>query len=100
MVSAADATREAAYRMQLAQEMSERLDVHSLAAVGTALANITRVLAQVAGALPDSVDPHHSASQEILDGLVAFRIAVLDASVAARSLGSAATSAVPHQRRG
>ncbi|MGH3803295.1 MAG: hypothetical protein ACRDTD_24825 [Pseudonocardiaceae bacterium] len=109
-VEAAEAIREATYRMQripLAREKSERLDVHSLTAVGTALEDITRGLAQFAGqvaeALPDSVDQHLAASQEIRDGLVAFRIAVLDASVAARSLGSSATSAskgaVPPQRR-
>lgn len=102
-VEAADAIREAIYRMQLAREVPERLDGHSLAAVGNALEDITRGLAQVAAALPDSVDQHLAASQEIRDGLVAFRIAVLDVSVAARSLGSSATSAsncaVPHQRR-
>ncbi|MGH3814131.1 MAG: hypothetical protein ACRDUV_17060 [Pseudonocardiaceae bacterium] len=109
-VEPAAAIREATFRMQrvqLAQETPERLDVHSLAAVGTALEDITRGLAQFAGqvaaALPDSVDQHLAASQEIRDGLVAFRIAVLDASVAARSLASSAASAsngaVPHQRR-
>lgn len=109
-VQAAEAIREATYRMQrmqLAQEVPEQLDVHSLTAVGVALEDITRGLAQLAGqvaaALPDSVDQHLTASQEIRDGLVAFRIAVLDASVAARSLESSATSvgdgAVPHQRR-
>ncbi len=109
-VGAAEAICEATYRMQrmqLAGDIPERFDVHSLAAVGTALEDITRGLAQFAGqvaaALPDSVDQHLAASQEIRDGLVAFRIAVLDASVAARSLGSSATSvsngAVPHQRR-
>lgn len=105
-VKAAEAIREATYRMQL-QEVPERLDVHSLTAVGAALEDITRGLAQLAGqvaaALPDSIDQHLTASQEIRDGLVAFRIAVLDASVAARSLESSATSvgdgAVPHQRR-
>ena len=104
---AAEAIREATYRMQLAQEVPERLDVHSLTAVGAALEDITRGLAQFAGqvaaVLPASVDQHLTASQEIRDGLVAFRIAVLDASVAARSLESSATSvgegAVPHQRR-
>jgi hypothetical protein len=106
-VAAAEAIREVTYRMQQARDVSEQLDVHNLAAVGAALEDITRGLAQVAGqvagALPDSVDQHLTASQEIRDGLVAFRIAVLDASVAARSLGSSATSvsnsAVPHQRR-
>lgn len=106
-VQAAEAIREATYRMQLAQEVPERLDVHSLTAVGAALEDITRGLAQFAGqvatVLPDSVDQHLTASQEIRDGLVAFRIAVLDASVAARSLESSATlvgeGAVPHQRR-
>lgn len=105
-VAATEAIREATYRIQLAWEIPERLDVRSLAAVGTALEDITRGLAQlagqVAGALPDSVDQHLTASQEIRDGLVAFRIAVLDASVAARSLGSSVTSvsnsAVPRQR--
>jgi hypothetical protein len=106
-IAAAEAIREAAYRMQLARDVSEQLDVHNLAAVGAALEDITRGLeqfaGQVAGALPDSVDQHLTASQEIRDGLVAFRISVLDASIAARSLGSSATSvsnnAVPHQRR-
>lgn len=106
-VAAAEAIREATYRMQLAWEVPDRLDVRSLAAVGIALEDITRELAQlagqVAGALPDSVDQHRTASQEIRDGLVAFRIAVLDASVAARSLGSSVTSisngVVPRQRR-
>lgn len=105
-VKAAEAIRETTYRMQL-QEVPERLDVHSLTAVGSALEDITRGLAQLAGqvaaALPDSIDQHLTASQEIRDGLVTFRIAVLDASVAARSLESSATSvgdgAVPHQRR-
>ena len=106
-VEAVEAIREATYRMQLAAGAPERLDVHSLATVGAALEDITRGLAQFAGqitgALPDSVDRHLTASQEIHDGLVAFRIAVLDASVAARSLSSSATTvsdgAVPHQRR-
>ncbi len=106
-VEAAEAIREATYRMQLAPGVPERLDVDSLATVGVALEDITRGLAQFAGhitaALPDSVDQHVTASQEIHDGLVAFRIAVLDASVAARSLSSSATtvsdSAVPRQRR-
>ncbi|MGQ0718399.1 MAG: hypothetical protein ACT4NP_14030 [Pseudonocardiales bacterium] len=106
-VEAAEAIREATFRMQLAGETPERLDVHNLATVGAALEDITRALAQFAGqvaaALPDSVDQNLVASQEIRDGLVAFRIAVLDASVAARSLGSSATSVgngtVPHQRR-
>jgi TRAP-type mannitol/chloroaromatic compound transport system substrate-binding protein len=105
--AAAEAIREATYRMQLAQDVPEQLDVHNLAAVGAALEDITRGLAQFAGqvaeALPDSVDQHLRAAQEIRDGLVAFRIAVLDANTAARSLGSSATSvsnsAVPHQRR-
>jgi hypothetical protein len=106
-IAAAEAIREAAYRMQLARDVSEQLDVHNLAAVWAALEDITRGLeqfaGQVAGALPDSVDQHLTASQEIRDGLVAFRISVLDASIAARSLGSSATSVsnnpVPHQRR-
>ena len=98
-VEATEAIRAAAYRMQV----PERLDVHSLVAVGAALEDITRELAKFAGALPGSVDQNLAASQEIRDGLVAFRIAVLDASVAARSLGWSATSvgndAVPRQRR-
>ncbi|MGH3475529.1 MAG: hypothetical protein ACRDRY_14565 [Pseudonocardiaceae bacterium] len=109
-VEAAEVIREATFRMQrmqLARESPERLDGHSLAAVGTALEDITRGLAQFAGqvaaALPESVDQHLAVSQEIRDGLVAFRIAVLDASVAARSLGSSAISVsngtVPQQRR-
>jgi hypothetical protein len=106
---AAEAIREATYRMQrmqLARQAPQRLDVHSLTAMGAALEDITRGLAQFAGqvaaALPDSVDQHLEASQEIRDGLVAFRIAVLDASVAAQSLGASATSVsdgmIPHQR--
>jgi hypothetical protein len=106
---AAEAIREAIYRMQrmqLGREAPQRLDVHSLTAMGAALEDITRGLAQFAGqvaaALPDSVDQHLTASQEIRDGLVAFRIAVLDASVAAQSLGASATSVsygvIPHQR--
>lgn len=109
-VAAAEAIHEATYRIQrvqLAREIPEQLDVHSLTAVGAALEDITRGLAQFAGqvaaALPDAVDEHLTASQEIRDGLVAFRIAVLDASVAARSLGSSVSSvsngAIPHQRR-
>ena len=105
-VQAAEAIREATYRMQLAREVPGRLDLHSLRAVGSALEDITRGLAQFAGqvaaALPDSADQHLEASQEIRDGLVAFRIAVLDASVAAQSLGASATSVsdgiIPHQR--
>lgn len=101
-VEATEAIRAATYRIQRMQ-----VDVHSLIAVGAALEGITRELAQfagqVAGALPDSVDQNLAASQEIRDGLVAFRIAVLDASVAARSLGWSATSVgddvVPRQRR-
>ncbi|MGH3974160.1 MAG: hypothetical protein ACRDS9_12675 [Pseudonocardiaceae bacterium] len=96
-VAAAEAIREASYRMQRmqsAREVPARLDTHSLAAVGAALEDITRELAQFAGqvdaALPDSVNQHLTASQEIRDGLIAFRIAVLDASVAARSIGSSA----------
>ncbi|MGH3755333.1 MAG: hypothetical protein ACRDRP_22080 [Pseudonocardiaceae bacterium] len=93
--------------MQLAPGAPELLDVRSLAAVGAALEDITRGLAQFAGqitrALPYSVDQHLTVSQGIQDGLVAFRIAVLDASVAARSLSSSATSvsddAIPRQRR-
>ena len=109
-VAAAEAIREATYRMQRmqqARDIPEQLDVHNLAAVGAALEDITRGLAQfagqVAGALPDSVDQHLTASQEIRDGLVAFRISVLDASIAARLLGSSAASVsnstVPRQRR-
>ena len=103
---AAEAIREATYRMQLARQAPQRFDVHSLTAMGAALEDITRGLAQFAGqvaaALPDSADQHLEASQEIRDGLVAFRIAVLDASVAAQSLGASATSVsdgiIPHQR--
>ena len=103
---AAEAIREATYRMQLARQAPQRLDVHSLTAMGAALEDITRGLAQFAGqvaaALPDSADQHLEAFQEIRDGLVAFRIAVLDASVAAQSLGASATSVsdgiIPHQR--
>ena len=104
---AAEAIREATYRIQLAANAQERLDAHSLTTIGVALEDITRGLAQFAGqitaALPDSVDYPSAAFQEIHDGLVAFRIAVLDASVAARSLGASATtvndSTVPCQRR-
>lgn len=110
-VHAAEAIREATYRMhrmQLAREDPERLDTLSLVAVGAAFEDLTRGLAQfagqVAGSLPDSVDRHPAVSREVRDGLVAFRIAVLDASVAARALGLSATSAepgtVPQQRRG
>ena len=111
-VHAAEAIREATYRMQrmqLARGHPERLDVPSLAAVGTAFEDLTRGLAQfagqVAGSLPDSIDQNLTASREIRDGLVAFRIAVLDASVAARALGTSASSTdvengkVPPQRR-
>lgn len=111
-VQAAEAIREAIYRMQrmqLARQCPERLDPPSLAAVGAAFEDLTRGLAQfagqVAGSLPESIDQHPTASREIRDGLIAFRIAVLDASVAARALGSSATSTVlehgkvPPQRR-
>ncbi|MGH3917421.1 MAG: hypothetical protein ACRDTC_29010 [Pseudonocardiaceae bacterium] len=111
-VQAAEAIREAIYRMQrmqLGRLCPERLDASSLAAVGAAFEDLTRGLAQfagqVAGSLPDSIDEQSVASREIRDGLVAFRIAVLDASIAARSLGSSATSTgmengkVPPQRR-
>lgn len=106
-VAAVEAIREATSRMQLAREVAQRLDTNSLAAIGAALMDITRELDQFAGkvdvALPDLVDQHLTASQEIRDGLIAFRIAVLDASVAARSIGSSAASvnnsAVPRQRR-
>ncbi|MGQ0776379.1 MAG: hypothetical protein ACT4NY_18455 [Pseudonocardiales bacterium] len=112
-VQAAEAIREATYRMQrmqLARQCPERLDTPSLAAVGAAFEDLTRGLAQfagqVAGSLPESIDEHPAASQEIRDGLVAFRIAVLDASVAARALGLSASStgiehrkAPPHRRR-
>jgi len=98
-VQAAEAIREATYRMhrmQLARGAPERLDTPSLTAVGTAFEDLTRGLAQfagqVAGSLPESIDEHPTASREIRDGLVAFRIAVLDACVAARGLGSSATS--------
>jgi hypothetical protein len=94
--------------MQLAREEPQRLDLRSLAAVGAAFEDITRGLAQlagqVAGSLPDTLEHQHTASQDIRNGLIAFRIAVLDASVAARSLGLSATSikhngSVPRQRR-
>jgi hypothetical protein len=109
-VQAAEAIREATYRMhrmQLARGNPERLDTPSLIAVGAAFEDLTRGLAQfagqVAGSLPDSIDQQPAVSQEIRDGLVAFRIAVLDASVAARALGVSAfspePSAVPQQRR-
>lgn len=111
-VQAAEAIREATYRMQrmqLARGNPEVLDTSGLVAVGTAFEELTRGLAQfagqVAGSLPESVDQHPKASREIRDGLIAFRIAVLDASVAARALGSSATSSgiengeVPPQRR-
>jgi hypothetical protein len=110
-VEAAEAIREATYRMQrmqLAREEPQRLDLRSLAAVGAAFEDITRGLAQlagqVAGSLPDTLEHQHTASQDIRNGLIAFRIAVLDASVAARSLGLSATSinhngSVPRQRR-
>ena len=110
-VQSAEAIREATYRMhrmQLARGEPERLDMPSLIAVGAAFEDLTRSLAQfagqLAGSLPDSIDQHPTASREIRDGLVAFRIAVLDASAAARALGASATSAepgtVPTQRRG
>ncbi|HEU0088641.1 MAG TPA: hypothetical protein VFQ77_13520 [Pseudonocardiaceae bacterium] len=111
-VQAAEAIREATYRMhrmQLARGVPERLDTPSLAAVGAAFEDLTRGLAQfagqVAGSLPETLDQHPTASREIRDGLVAFRIAVLDASAAARSLGSSApstepgTGRIPPQRR-
>src|SRR3712207_1904123 len=49
---AAEAIREATYRMQrmqLARQAPQRLDVHSLTAMGAALEDITRGLAQFAG---------------------------------------------------
>lgn len=111
-VQAAEAIQEATYRMQrmqLARLCPERLDTPSLAAVGAAFEDLTRGLAQfagqVAGSLPESIDRHPIASREIRDGLVAFRIAVLDASIAARALGSSATATgmeggkIPPQRR-
>ncbi|MGH4026043.1 MAG: hypothetical protein ACRDRV_15820 [Pseudonocardiaceae bacterium] len=111
-VHAAEAIREATYRMQrmqLARGCPEQLDTPSLVAVGAAFEDLTRGLAQfagqVAGSLPDTIDQHPTVSREIRDGLVAFRIAVLDASVAARALGSSANSTdvengkVPPQRR-
>lgn len=110
-VQAAEAIREATYRMQrmqLARGCPELLDTPSLAAVGAAFEDLTRGLAQfagqVAGSLPESIDQHPTASREIRDGLIAFRIAVLDASVAARALGSSlgltdtANGTVPPQR--
>lgn len=110
-VQAAEAIREATYRMhrmQLARGEPERLDTSSLAAVGTAFEDLTRGLAQFAGqvasALPESIDQHPTRSREIRDGLIAFRIAVLDASVAARGLGTSAPPAekrtIPRPRRG
>lgn len=110
-VQAAEAIREATYRMhrmQLASGDHAQLDTPSLVAVGAAFEDLTRGLAQfagqVAGSLPDPIDQHPAVSREIRDGLVAFRIAVLDASVAARALGLSATATgpgtVPHQRRG
>lgn len=111
-VHAAEAIREATYRMQrmqLARGHPEQLDAPSLAAVGAAFEDLTRGLAQFAGqvaaSLPDAIDQHPTASREVRDGLVAFRIAVLDASVAARALGSSVKSTdvengrVPPQRR-
>lgn len=109
-VQAAEAIREAIYRMhrmQVAHQDPERLDAANLVAVGAAFEDLTRGLAQfagqVAGALPNSIDQQPTLSREIRDGLVAFRIAVLDASVAARVLGGSAASAepgrVPTQRR-
>ncbi|MGH3934638.1 MAG: hypothetical protein ACRDS1_06625 [Pseudonocardiaceae bacterium] len=105
--AAVEAIREATSRMRLAREVPERLDAQSLAAIAATLMDITKELAQFAGqvdvTLPDLVDQHLMASQEIRDGLIAFRIAVLDASVAARSIESSAASvsqsAVPRQRR-
>jgi hypothetical protein len=105
-VAAGEAIREASHRIQLAREVPERLDTSNLVAISAALEDITRGLAQFAGqvdtALPDSVSQHLTASQEIHDGLIAFRIAVLDASVAARSIGTSATAlcngTVPRQR--
>lgn len=105
-VQAAEAIREATYRMQrmqLARQCPERLDTPSLAAVGAAFEDLTRGLAQfagqVAGSLPESIDQHPAASQEIRDGLIAFRIAVLDASIAARALGVSASSTGLEQRK-
>jgi hypothetical protein len=110
-VQAAEAIREATYRMQrmqFARDEPEWLDPSSLAAVGAAFEDLTRGLAQFAGqvgaALPAAIEEHPAKSREIRDGLVAFRIAVLDASVAARGLGASAASveseAVSHQRHG
>ncbi|MFN2495090.1 MAG: hypothetical protein ABR608_04170 [Pseudonocardiaceae bacterium] len=110
-VQAAEAIREATYRMQrmqLAPGEPEQLDTRSLAAVGAAFEDLTRGLAQfagqVAGSLPEMINQDPAMSREIRDGLIAFRIAVLDASVAARALGLSATSTgngtIPPQRRG
>jgi hypothetical protein len=110
-VQAADAIRQATYRMQrmqLALGDPERLDTSSLAAVGAAFEDLTQGLAQFAGqvakSLPDSIEESPAVSREIHDGLIAFRIAVLDASVAARALSLSATSTeigtIPPQRRG
>ncbi len=110
-VQAAEAIREATYRMQRMQWSAgepEQLDAPSLAAVGAAFEDLTRGLAQfagqVAGSLPETINQHPTKSREIRDGLIAFRIAVLDASVAARALGLSAISAesgtIPPQRRG
>lgn len=110
-VQAAEAIREATYRMQRMQWATggpEQLDTPSLAAVGAAFEDLTRGLAQfagqVAGSLPETINQHPTKSREIRDGLIAFRIAVLDASVAARALALSATATengtIPPQRRG
>ncbi|HEY6423582.1 MAG TPA: hypothetical protein VIY28_10135 [Pseudonocardiaceae bacterium] len=111
-IEAAEAIREATYRMQrlqLAPGAFEPLDARSLATVGGAFDDITRGLAQfagqIAGVLPDSVDQDLTVSKQIRDGLIAFRIAVLDASVAAQALELSATEVrvasndFPRQRR-
>lgn len=109
-VEAAEAIREATYRMQrmqAARSHPEQLDLRSLAAMGAAFEDVTRGLAQLAGqvtaVLPDHTDPDRGSAQDLRDGLVAFRIAVLDASVAARALGVSTSArgrdaAVPRQR--
>lgn len=96
-VQAAEAIREATYRMQRMQWAPGepgQLDTPSVAAVGAAFEDLTRGLAQfagqVAGSLPEKINQHPVMSREIRDGLLAFRIAVLDASIAARALGLSA----------
>jgi hypothetical protein len=108
-VQAAEAIREAIYRMQrmqLAPGEPKQLDPPSLVAVGVAFEDLAQGLAQfagqVAGSLPEAIDQHPTMSREIRNGLIAFRIAVLDAGVAARGLGLSALSGevVAPPRRG